>query len=186
MLFPEEVLGRIEENSRREFLPIIGREKAETVFRILTEIRPCRPLEIGVMTGYATAVIASVLPEGCRVVGIEISAALAERARENLSAAGLADRVRILRGDVREELGSLGDRFDFVLLDGQKTGHLGILRKLEGKLVHGATVIANCPAGNRQKADPYLDYLGSSPLWETRHQPVGDGGLEISRFLGGA
>lgn len=184
MTFPESTLKGIEEASREEHLPIIGRKKAEYLFGFLEENRPRRPLEVGVMVGYATAVIASALTDDSRLVGIEISAALAERAVANLAAAGLSERVRILRGDAREELEALGKGFDFVFLDGQKSNNLGLLRKLEKKLVPGATVMANGSVRNHPELGPYLEYLNGSPRWRTRSQPIGDDGVEVSRFLG--
>ena len=184
MVFPDKILQRIEDESLREYLPIIGRKKGEFLFELLEKARPCQPLEIGVLTGYATAIIAATLTEGCRVVGIEINAKMADRAESSLIAAGLENKVNILRGDALEVVDALGGGFDFVLLDSQKSQYLGLLRKLEPKLAVGTIVVANGTGQYHREVDAYLEYLHKSERWQSRSEIFGDDAMEISQFLG--
>lgn len=66
----------------------------------MTELLDVRPgmgvLEIGVGSGYQTAILAAM---GAEVFGIERHAALIEKARRSLARAGLLDRVHLLVGD---------------------------------------------------------------------------------------
>lgn len=184
MVFPDKILQRIEDESHREYLPIIGRKKGEFLFGLLKKIRPCRPLETGALTGYATAVIAAALTEGCRVVSIEINAKMADRAESNLVAAGLENKAKILRGDALEMVDALGGGFDFVLLDSQKSQYLGLLKKLEPKLVVGTIVVANSTGQYRREVGAYLEYLHKSERWQSRSETFGGDAMEISQFLG--
>jgi protein-L-isoaspartate(D-aspartate) O-methyltransferase len=56
-------------------------------------------LEVGGGSGYHAAVMAHVVGPSGHVFAVERVEALAERARGNLEAAGLADRVTVLMGD---------------------------------------------------------------------------------------
>lgn len=66
----------------------------------MTELLDVAPgmsvLEIGVGSGYQTAILAAM---GAEVFGIERHAALIEKARRSLTLAGLLDRVHLLVGD---------------------------------------------------------------------------------------
>jgi SAM-dependent methyltransferase len=67
-------------------------------------------LELGAGTGRVTRALAA---SGHRVVAIERSAAMLDRARERLQAEGLADRVELIEGDMRTL--ALPERFPLVI-----------------------------------------------------------------------
>jgi predicted O-methyltransferase YrrM len=83
-----------------------------------------RILEIGTLGGYSTIWLARELPEGGRLVTLEISPQHAEIARENLTYAGLGDRVEVRVGAAVDTLKALAaegvPRFDFVFIDADK------------------------------------------------------------------
>lgn len=68
-------------------------------------------LEVGVGTGFITAILAEA---GYRVTGFDLSPAMLERARENLSRQGLADRVKLAEGDA-EAINAPEASFDAVV-----------------------------------------------------------------------
>lgn len=83
-----------------------------------------RILEVGTLGGYSTIWLARALPPDGRLVTLEIDPAHAGVARENVAAAGLADRVEVRLGDAREGLATLraeGAVFDFAFLDAEKS-----------------------------------------------------------------
>lgn len=75
-----------------------------------------RVLDVGAGVGAAALCLAARLP-GVSVTGIEIDPALASLANANAEAAALADRVRVLAGDVADPAGPIPaeDVFDHVL-----------------------------------------------------------------------
>lgn len=85
-----------------------------------------------------------------------MESAKAERAHENLSAAGLDDIVEIRVGDALETLRDVGDGVDLVLLDGAFTLYLPVLKLLEPRLSPGALVIAENAV---EQSGEYLTYV---------------------------
>jgi predicted O-methyltransferase YrrM len=179
-----ELLAKIEQESKGEYLPIIGPAKARFLAELVGRIQPGVAVEVGMLTGYATAVIAEAMPSGGQLFGIEINRRAAEQARTNLETVGLADRVEIIQADASEALDRIDGPIEFVLLDAQKSQYLVQLKKLEPKLAVGATVVANGTAAYRRELGPYLDYLRQSPRWETGTETFGDDAMELSRLLG--
>jgi predicted O-methyltransferase YrrM len=63
-----------------------------------------RVLEIGTLGGYSTIWLARALPEGGRIVTLELDPHHAEVARANLQNAGVLDRVDLIVGPALERL----------------------------------------------------------------------------------
>jgi predicted O-methyltransferase YrrM len=79
-----------------------------------------RILEVGTLGGYSTICLARALPEGGRLVTLEIDPRHAEVARGNLSAAGVAGKVEVIVGPARDTLATLQGPFDFIFIDADK------------------------------------------------------------------
>jgi predicted O-methyltransferase YrrM len=77
-------------------------------------------LEIGTLGGYSTIWLARALPEGGRLVTLELNPKHADIARSNLDRAGVADRVEVRVGPALDTLPTLTGPFDFVFLDADK------------------------------------------------------------------
>lgn len=95
-------------------------------------------LEIGTLAGYSTIWLARALPADGRLLSLELDPTHAEVARENLRAAGLADRVEVQVGHALEVLDELRDSaiepFDLVFIDADKQPYTEYL--------HGAVELA--------------------------------------------
>jgi predicted O-methyltransferase YrrM len=121
--------------------------------------RAKRVVEFGTSFGISTIYLAVALRDGGggRLVGTELEAAKAQRARKNLDAAGLADLVDIRVGDALETLREgVGENVDLVLLDGAFSLYLPVLKLLEPHLSPGALVIAENAV---DESVAYLDYV---------------------------
>ncbi|MFA6603214.1 MAG: class I SAM-dependent methyltransferase [Patescibacteria group bacterium] len=180
----DQVLQDIEKRSKWEFLPIIGSEKGALIEQLLAAKKPCLAVDIGAMVGYATVLIANRLSPGCRVIGLEISNELADRAEENIRRAEVADRASIIRGDARVGLKQIAGPIDLVLLDAQKSQYLGCLKKLESRLSPGAVIIANGTSSFHKEVRGYLDYVKSSAAYESSSHVFGADAMEVSIFKG--
>ena len=122
-----------------------------------------RIVEFGTSFGISTIHLAAALRDGGggHLIGTELEPAKARRARENLTAAGLADLVDIRVGDALETLrDGIGDDVDLVLLDGAFSLYLPVLRLLEPHLSEGALVIGENASGDylRYVQDPANGY----------------------------
>ena len=118
-----------------------------------------RIVEFGTSFGISTIHLAAALHDGGggQLIGTELEPGKARRARENLSAAGLADIVDIRVGDALETLrDGVGDDVDLVLLDGAFTLYLPVLKLLEPHLSSGALVIGDNAI---DESGAYLDYV---------------------------
>jgi predicted O-methyltransferase YrrM len=117
-----------------------------------------RIVEFGTSFGISTIYLAAALRDGGggRLIGTELEPAKAQRANQNLAAAGLDDIVDIRVGDALETLREdLGD-VDLVLLDGAFTLYLPVLKLLEPQLAPGALVIAENAV---EETGEYLNYV---------------------------
>jgi predicted O-methyltransferase YrrM len=86
-----------------------------------------RVLEIGTLGGYSTIWLARALPEGGRVVTLELDPHHARVARGNLQNAGVLDRVEVRVGPALESLSTLvtenAEPFDLIFIDADKRGY---------------------------------------------------------------
>lgn len=116
-------------------------------------------VEFGTSFGISTIHLAAAVRDngGGRVISTELEPTKAERARENLTAAGLADFVDIRVGDALETLREdVGNQVDLVLLDGAFTLYRPVLDLLEPKLRAGALVFGE---NTSEQAPDYLDHV---------------------------
>jgi predicted O-methyltransferase YrrM len=103
-----------------------------------------RVLELGTLGGYSTIWMARALPEGGKVISLELDPHHAEVAQANLRYAGALDRVDLRVGRAADELRSLiasgADPFDLIFIDADKAGYPEYL-ELTLKLSRPGTVI---------------------------------------------
>lgn len=103
-----------------------------------------RILEIGTLGGYSTLWLARALPADGIVVTLELEPRHAEIAKQNLQAAGLADRVDLRVGPAAETLAALISEhtapFDFIFIDADKATYPEYLQ-LSLKLSRPGTLI---------------------------------------------
>jgi len=89
-------------------------------------------LQVGTLGGYSTIWLARALPEGGRLVTLELELNHAEVARANIAAAGLADRVDVRTGPAIETLDAMiaaGEGpFDLIFIDADKPSNVAYLR----------------------------------------------------------
>jgi predicted O-methyltransferase YrrM len=87
-----------------------------------------RVLEVGTLAGYSTIFMARALPEGGRLVTLELEPRHADVARQNLERAGVADRVTIRMGRAVDTLAQLAAEgagpFDLVFVDADKQSNV--------------------------------------------------------------
>jgi len=177
------VLRQIQKLSEREYLPIIGPEKGKHLADTIRRFKVKNVLEVGTLVGYSAILIASNLPQGGRVVTIEMKSKSATLAEENIKRAGLADRVELHIGDALTVLPCINGKFDMVFLDAAKNEYLRYLKLSEDKLEKGGVVFAdNVKTPGREMRD-YLDYVRDSGRYRSEYVDVGFDGVEISTKL---
>jgi predicted O-methyltransferase YrrM len=154
-----------------------------------------RVLEIGTLGGYSTIWLARALPEGGRVVTLELDPHHARVARVNLQNAGVFDRVDLRVGPAVESLATLvteaGEPFGLIFIDADKQGYPEYLQwslKLSrpGTVVvadnvvrEGKVIDANSDDANVQGVQRFTELLAAEPrLSATVLQTVGVKGYD--------
>jgi predicted O-methyltransferase YrrM len=133
----------------------VSRATGRLLYMLARSVRARTIVEFGTSFGISTLHLAAALRDngGGRLIGSEFEPSKIARARANLGAAGLSDLVEIREGDALQTLArDLPDSIDLVLLDGAKSLYSPILSLLEGRLRHGALIVAD-------NADDSPEYL---------------------------
>lgn len=122
-----------------------------------------RVLEFGTLAGYSTIWLARGLPEGGRVVTLELEKRNATVARENLANAGISDRVNLIVGPAADSAMALVDAgeepFDFVFIDADKPSNpryleLALMLTRPGALIVIDNVVRDGEVVNAESGDP--------------------------------
>lgn len=125
--------------------PIQVDDNAGRLLELLTRLcRPRHVIEIGTLFGYSTIYLARGLPPGGRLTTLEKDPAAAGLARENLAAAGVADRVEVVLGDAVDYLsavqpGSVG----LLFIDADKKSYPTYLKHGFPLVEEGGLIIAD-------------------------------------------
>ncbi|OYY78403.1 MAG: methyltransferase [Sphingomonas sp. 28-62-20] len=106
-----------------------------------------RILEIGTLGGYSTICLARALPDGGRLVSLEIDPHHADIARANIAAAELAAMVDVRTGAALETLDQMiaaGEGpFDLVFIDADKPSNVGYMNAALALSRPGTTIIVD-------------------------------------------
>lgn len=152
-----------------------------------------RILEVGALGGYSTIWLARALPEGGRLVTLELEQKHADVAAANLAYAGLAERVDIRVGPALDTLPALvaeaAGPFDLVFIDADKPNNanyfafaLRLARPgsliIVDNVVRDGSVLAGADA-NAAGARALFDALAAEPrVTATAVQTVGSKGWD--------
>ena len=124
----------------------VSRETGALLYMLARAARAQSVLEFGTSFGVSTTYLAAALRDngGGRVITTEFEASKVERARENLTEAGLSDLVEFREGDALQTLArDLPETLDVVLLDGAKALYADVLALAESRLRPGSLVLAD-------------------------------------------
>jgi caffeoyl-CoA O-methyltransferase len=105
----------------------LGASEAKAVALLLKLAGARKVVEVGTLAGYSALAMARALPADGHVWTVEYDPKHARVARENLAAAGLAERVTVLEGAALDVLPSLEREapFDAVFIDADKRNYDG-------------------------------------------------------------
>jgi predicted O-methyltransferase YrrM len=165
------------------YMPV-SRDGGQLLYALTRAARPPTVVEFGTSFGISTIFLAAaVIDNGAgRVVTTELSRSKVDRARANLSAAGVDGPVTVLTGDAQQTLADVPGPIGLVLLDGWKDLYLPVLRLLEPRLAPGALVVAD--DSTFPSVAGYLAYVRDPAHgYVTVSFPVEDG-MEISCWTG--
>lgn len=136
-------------------------KQGRLAYQVARSIGARTVVEFGTSFAISTLHLAAAVRDngGGRVIGTEMVAAKAARARANLEAAGLLGQVEIREGDARETLRETPQPIDLLLLDGAKGLYLEILRLLAPRLRQGSVILADNIFLFRRALSPYVAHV---------------------------
>ncbi len=122
-----ESLSAIEQEAIRDHVPIIRKETQELLRILLKMKKPEKILEVGTALGFSSVFMGENTSEKTKITTIENYPPRIERARANIAAAGMADRIHLLEGDAAEWLNKLEGSYDFIFMDAAKGQYIHFL-----------------------------------------------------------
>ena len=154
-----------------------------------------RILELGTFAGYSTIWLARALPEGGKLITLELQDVNADLAQRNFDDAGLSDRIEIRRGPAEKSMNIMINDgvapFDLIFMDSDKINYPIYLEQVimlsrPGTLIIADNVVRDGRITDDQSKDPsirgvrtFLDQLKTHPrLTSTAIQTVGDKGYD--------
>jgi caffeoyl-CoA O-methyltransferase len=123
----DEVLARVERETAEmpRSMMQVSADQGALLQVLVAAVGAKNVLEVGTFTGYSAICIARGLVEGGTLTCLELEDEYADIAQRNVEAAGVEDRVDIVRGPAGASLDAMPEEpmFDFVFLDADKTGY---------------------------------------------------------------
>src|SRR5215208_1263326 len=163
-----QVLQSLEKMAQKEFVPSIGPIKGRIITEIIKKNNPKTVLEIGALYGYSAILMANILPQGGKVITIELDKLIAKIARKNIADAGLSDKIDIVASNALEVIPKLHLKFDLLFLDAAKDEYLKYLKLAENKnLKKGSIVVADNVEVSKNEMRDYLEYVRSSGIYKS-------------------
>ena len=159
----DQVLQEVDERCREQHIPMLGREKAEFLADLVQKAAPNLIVECGTAIGYSGLwMVAELKSAGKgRLITVEIDTERANEAQENFRRAAVQDLIDSRVGDATEELKTIREPVDFLLLDNNYSNYFPCFQAVESQLTDGATVVAdNVGIGAAGMAD-YLNHVRS-------------------------
>ncbi len=178
----DSFLKDLETEAKNQEIPIIGPLVAELLYILVRATGAVSVLELGTATGYSGIYLGRAVAEnGGRLLTIEWSTEMAERARKNFQKAGVSDVVDILTGDAVGILETLSGSFDFAFLDIDKEFYVKVLPRLHGLMKTGGMLVADNVAF--RDADAFNHAIAERSRWKSvnlfaflpGHSPEKDG-----------
>jgi len=162
----DQLLIELEEEARREEIPIVGPIVGELLHILARVTQARRILELGTATGYSTIFLARAFTSTRgRLVTIDKDPDMAARAKINFHRAGLDQQIDIVVGDSQEKLSEMDKSFDLVFLDIDKEYYASVLPHCRRLLKKGGLLIAD-NVGFKD-ADPFNRLISQSSEWRS-------------------
>jgi predicted O-methyltransferase YrrM len=165
----------------KDFPLAVSRETAALLYMLARSSGARTIVEFGTSFGISTLHLAAALRDngGGRLITSEFEPSKVARARDNLTAGGLADLVELREGDALQTLSvDLPETVDLLLLDGAKGLYVEVLGLVESRLRPGALIVAD----NVDFSPDYLERV-RSPAKGYVSTPFGED-VELSMRLG--
>jgi caffeoyl-CoA O-methyltransferase len=141
-----ELFRRLEEETRAtQTLPqmMVGPLEGPLLGWLVWLSQARHVLEIGTFTGYSSISMALNLPEGGRIISLDVNEETTAVARRYAQEAGVADRIDYHVGPAIEILETLPGPFDLVFIDADKESYVEYYENVLPKLSERGFIVAD-------------------------------------------
>ncbi|KAF9484073.1 O-methyltransferase family 3 protein [Pholiota conissans] len=147
----DTALDAVMQHTQAEGLPAyIAVSKAQGRFLglVAKSVRARRVLEVGTLGGYSTVCFARALPEGGKVVTLEVDAHHVKVAQENFKTAGVEHLVDVIEGPAAETLPTIqpkddSELFDLAFIDADKENNVIYFEEAKRLVRRGGVIIVD-------------------------------------------
>jgi predicted O-methyltransferase YrrM len=164
----DAVMREIEAMGERSFIPSIGPVKGKILAEVVRNAEPKRILEVGVLYGYSSILMARNSPAGVEIIAVEKNPEHARISSKNIKRAEMDDRIKVVEGDGTAVLKKLSGKFDLVFLDAAKSEYLAYLKAVEKNLHKGSVIVADNVGVFKDEMEDYLDYVRKKGPYKSR------------------
>ncbi|MGE5682634.1 MAG: O-methyltransferase [Bacillota bacterium] len=186
----DPLILEMESYAQKNKVPILEWKAAEFLEQLILLQRPARVLELGTAIAYSSIRIARRLRKKGILHTIEVSKDNVPLAKENISKAGLNNKIKILEGNALEILPGLKKKYDFIFLDADKEDYeklldmsLVLLKKkgvifVDNLLWKGFTAAETVPKNFKTSTEHIRNFnkkFMSHPKLKSSILPIGDG-----------
>ena len=120
----ENLLKTMREYATQNYVPVIRPETERILCALIYEKKPLRLLELGSAIGYSAISFSRFLSDDGIIITVERDSDRAEIARENISKAGLNNKIRLIEDDALTLLRSMDKKVDIIFLDADKSHYI--------------------------------------------------------------
>ena len=135
-------LKKFRDDYREKGVPTLLTESLNTLVLMATLKKPIKILEFGTSVGCSGIALLKA-SENATLYTIERYEKAFYEAKENFEKFGLSDRVKQFNGDALDMVDEVGDGFDFVFLDCNKSKYKDLYPKIKQLLVKGGILFAD-------------------------------------------
>lgn len=191
----DPLILELEDFAEKNSVPILSKDSARLLAILISMTEPKRVLELGTAIAYSSIIIAKNLKKKGILHTIEKSQDNIKLAKENISKAGLNDKIILMEGNAFDVMPRLDKKYDFIFLDADKRDYkrlfdycLILLKKdgiifVDNLLWKGYAASPRVPADQKSSTNDIREFnkiFTSQKSLMTTILPVGDGiGLGI-------
>ncbi len=191
----DPLILELEDFAVKNSVPILSKDSARLLEILISMTEPKRVLELGTAIAYSSIIIARNLKKKGILHTIEKSQDNIKLAKENISKAGLNDKIILMEGNAFDVMPRLDKKYDFIFLDADKRDYkrlfdycLILLKKdgiifVDNLLWKGYAASPRVPSDQRNSTKDIREFnkiFTSQKSLMTTILPVGDGiGLGI-------
>ncbi len=186
------LLDQIEEEARRDCVPVIRREMQSFLKTLLAAKQPRAILEVGTAVGFSALLLCEYGHPKAHITTIEKYEKRIPAAKENFKRAGREKQITLLEGDAAEYLQKMTGTFEFIFMDAAKGQYIhflpDVLRLLapggllvsdnvlqDGELIESRFAVERRNRTIHSRMREYLYELKHNPQLVTSILPLGDG-----------